>query len=170
MFTALFINSQDKSIFKDVAVSSRILQMISLHSFYFFSASSGIFLNITHNGTQIPAANFVRRSMQVDEVVEALQKNGFNSLLTDSRLGAATSAADSSKMTTRMSTRNSPSLNSSTPSLMMPQEVVPPSCPCPCILRPTHPDDILMCTTNCLGSTFLMQSLADNNQKCFHRD
>jgi hypothetical protein len=28
----------------------------------------------------------------------------------------------------------------------------------------------LMCTTNCLGSTFLMQSLADNNQKCFHRD
>jgi hypothetical protein len=93
-FAAIFINSQDGSEFHDVAVSARIVKKMSLHSFYFFASSSGLYFTIKHNGTQIPALNFVSRSMQVDEVVEALQANGFKSLFADNSIPNAPSASD----------------------------------------------------------------------------
>jgi hypothetical protein len=93
-FEAIFINSQDGSEFHDVAVSARIVKNLSLHSFYFFASSSGLYFTMKHNGTQIPASNFVSRGMQVDEVVDALQANGFKSLFADNSIPNPPSTSD----------------------------------------------------------------------------
>ncbi len=128
-FAAIFVSSQDNFEFHDVAVSARIVQQISLHSFYFFSSSSGLYFMLKHNGTQIPASNFVRRSMQLDEVVQALQSNGFKSLFVDNSISTTPSASDASKASHRIfrsiNSQNSGN-SSSTSSLPKSNEVTAP--------------------------------------------
>ena len=112
VFAATFFNSLDGSQFYDAAVSSRIVQHVSLHSFYFFSASSGLFLDMLHNGTRIPLSNFIQRIMQVDQVIEVLQTYGYQSLwLNEPR--TAPSALDASNMNPELHNSGSSSVNTS---------------------------------------------------------
>ncbi len=131
-FAAIFVNSQDGSEFHDVAVSARIIEKLSLHSFYFFSSSAGLYFRIKHNSTQIPASNFVRRSMQVDEVVEALQTNGFKSLFVDNSIPTTPSASDASNVIYRnfrlLNSQYSGNSSSSTSSLQNSNQVTARSC------------------------------------------
>jgi hypothetical protein len=78
-----YTSVKDGAILKDVAVSYSIIQKVAVHSIYFFSSSDGLLLTITHNGTRVPPSNFIRRSMQVDQFLEVLEKSGFNSLFAD---------------------------------------------------------------------------------------
>ncbi len=112
VFAATFFNSREGSQFHDAAVSSRIVQHVSMHSFYFFSASSGLFLNMQHNGTQIPLSNFIKRNMQVDEIIEVLQTYGYKSLWL-SQPRAAPSALDASNMNPKLPDSDSSSVNTS---------------------------------------------------------
>jgi hypothetical protein len=76
-----FSNSPDGSTYKDVAISSKIIQSVSLISFFFYTPSSGLKLNIQHNGTLVPPSNFVPRNLQIIELIETLQISGFQELL-----------------------------------------------------------------------------------------
>ncbi len=84
-YKVFYTSAQYNTLFQDVAVSYRIIENIALHSIYFFSSSDGLLLSITHNGTRVPSSNFIRRNMQVDEFLNILEKNGFNSLFEDQR-------------------------------------------------------------------------------------
>jgi hypothetical protein len=125
-FAASFVSAQDGSLFQDVAVSSRIIRNVSVHSFYFYSPSPGLLLNGSHNGTQIPASNFIRRIMQVDELIEVLETNGFSSLFVDSSRVAANFSNGVSS--------DSQSNYSGTSGLKFSNEVATPSCMFVCAL------------------------------------
>ena len=112
VFAATFFNSRDGSRFLDAAVSSRIVQHMSLHSFYFFSASSGLFLDMLHNGTQIPISNFIKRTMQADHVIEVLQTYGYKSLWSHAPR-ATPSALDASNVNPELRDSGSSSVNAS---------------------------------------------------------
>jgi hypothetical protein len=75
---------QDRTEFSDVAVSYKVISNIADHSIYFFSSSDGLMLSIRHNGTRVPALNFIRKNMQVEQVVSVLQSGGFRRLFDNS--------------------------------------------------------------------------------------
>jgi hypothetical protein len=75
-----FASSRDGSTYKDVAVSSKIVQGVSVLSFFFYSSSPGLILSIRHNGTSVPPTNFIPRNFQVNELIETLQSSGFEEL------------------------------------------------------------------------------------------
>jgi hypothetical protein len=77
---ASFASSPDGSAYKDVAVSSKIVQSVSVLSFFFYSSSPGLILSIRHNGTSVPPTNFIPRNFQVNELIETLQRSGFEEL------------------------------------------------------------------------------------------
>ncbi len=166
VFAASFISSQDGSSFQDVAVSFRIVRNVSVHSFYFYSPSPGLLLNMSHNGTQIPTSNFIRRNMQVDELIEVLQTSGFNSLLVDNSPTAPQTANLSLGIR-----RNSQSNNSDTSSLQLPNEVASPSCMFAC--EPTLHQSFfcLYCPPVSFnnGAPVIQLLSEDQDTKCFQR-
>jgi hypothetical protein len=87
-----YTSVRDGALLQDVAVSYTIIQKVAVHSIYFFSASDGLLLSITHNGTRVPPSNFIRRNMQVDEFIKVLEKNGFNSLFADQTVASPRAA------------------------------------------------------------------------------
>ncbi len=71
---------QDGVEFLDVAVSLKIKSSIAEHAIYFFSSSQGLLLRAFHNNIDIPATNFIRQNLQVDDVISVLQTSGRQSL------------------------------------------------------------------------------------------
>jgi hypothetical protein len=80
LFEMTFVTSRDHVLFQDVAVSYRIIELVAVHSIYFYSSSPGLLLKIFHNNTQIPTSNFIRRNMQVEDLTTFLKISGFTAL------------------------------------------------------------------------------------------